>query len=90
MILKIKCRHVVFVLLAAVISSESAAAEPAAEATRGSRWDVSLELTAWPGLQDLRPAAGNSFDSVGFGLGASWHWPVAQFTRVTKLSSDQR
>lgn len=45
----------------------------------GARWDISLDLPVWPTLSDLQPQAGGSFDSTGFGLGVSWHFPVAQF-----------
>jgi hypothetical protein len=45
----------------------------------GSRWAVSLDMLIWPALTDLEPVSGGSFDSVGFGLGVSWHAPVAQF-----------
>jgi hypothetical protein len=51
----------------------------AQEAELGSRWSVSLDLLVWPSLTDLEPASGGSFDSLGFGLSASWHTPVARF-----------
>ena len=43
------------------------------------RADISLDMPMWPGLTDLQPASGGSFDSIGFGIGGSVHWPVAQF-----------
>ncbi len=45
----------------------------------GARWDVSLDLPVWPALSDLQPVAGGDFDTTGFGLGVSGHFPVAQF-----------
>jgi hypothetical protein len=45
----------------------------------GARWDVSLDLPVWPALVDLQPVAGGSFDDLGFGIGASLHWPVSRF-----------
>jgi hypothetical protein len=44
-----------------------------------ARWDVAIELPSWPALQDLQPAGGGSFDSVGFGIGGAWHVPVKTF-----------
>ena len=60
-------------------------AQDKARALRGSRWDVSLDLPVWPALSDLQPQAGGSFDATGFGLGVSWHFPVAQFTNSELL-----
>lgn len=51
----------------------------AEQAELGSRWAASLDLLIWPALTDLEPASGGSFDSLGFGLSASWHTPVARF-----------
>lgn len=51
----------------------------AQQAELGSRWAASLDLLIWPALTDLEPASGGSFDSLGFGLSASWHTPVARF-----------
>ncbi len=43
----------------------------------GPRTEVWLALTSWQAQKDLRPVAGGSFKSVGYGLGASAHWPLA-------------
>ncbi len=51
----------------------------------GIRGDISLDLPIWPSLTDLEPAASGSFDSTGFGLGASVHWPVVQFANSDLL-----
>jgi len=48
------------------------------EAPSGLRWEVWLAATYWPAFSDLQPLAGGSFDSYGFGLGGSAHWPIAE------------
>lgn len=50
-----------------------------------ARWDVAIELPSWPALQDLRPAGGGSFDSVGFGIGGAWHTPVRSYANSELL-----
>ncbi len=64
-------------LALAQLASNTAHADE--EPFAGIRGDISLDLPIWPSLTDLEPAASGSFDSTGFGLGASVHWPVAQF-----------
>lgn len=51
----------------------------------GIRYDVTLDLPVWPALNDLQTAEPGSFDSVGFGIGASAHWPVARFANSELL-----
>ena len=51
------------------------AAEPDVEHT-GARTEIWLALTGWQGLQDLQPVVGGSFKPVGYGIGASAHWPL--------------
>jgi len=51
----------------------------------GARWDISLDLPVWPALSDLQPVAGGSFNNVGYGIGASGHWPVASFANSELL-----
>jgi hypothetical protein len=75
-----RLKQILIALLLGISLAVPVLAQDDAPPSSGSRWDISLELPVWPGLQDLQPAAGGSFDAVGFGLGASWHWPVAQFT----------
>ena len=41
-----------------------------------NRWEFWVALSSWPSLSDLDPVAGGSFNQVGYGLGASVHWPV--------------
>ena len=69
-------------LLLAVLVTPTLAqeAKEAEQEPLGSRWAVYLEMPIWPSLTDLQPASGGSFDSLGFGLGVSWHASVAQFT----------
>ncbi|MDH3619465.1 MAG: hypothetical protein OER91_01140 [Gammaproteobacteria bacterium] len=66
-------------MLAAVLLSGNALAQSENPSATGSRWDISLDLPVWPSLGDLQPAAGGSFDAMGFGLGLSYHVPVAHF-----------
>ena len=54
-------------------------AQQTSQTQYGSRWAVSLDLLVWPSLTDLQPQSGGSFDSLGFGIEASWHAPVAHF-----------
>ena len=70
------------ILAAPTLAQEAQEAE---QAPPGSRWAVSLEIPIWPSLSDLQPASGGSFDSIGFGLGVSWHASVAQFTHSELL-----
>lgn len=53
-------------------------AQESDEAPSGLRWELWLAATYWPSLGDLQPQAGGSFDSYGFGLGGSAHWPMAE------------
>lgn len=43
----------------------------------GLRTEIWLAATNWPALTDLNPVVGGSFNSVGYGLGGSVHWPIA-------------
>jgi hypothetical protein len=78
-------KQVLIALLLATSLAVPVLAQDDAPRSRVSRWDISLELPVWPGLQELQPAAGGSFNSVGFGLGASWHRLVAKFTSSEML-----
>jgi len=77
-------RKLVVTLLLAVLATPIFAQENE-QGPPGSRWAVNLEMPIWPSLTDLQPATGGSFDSVGFGLGVSWHASVAQFTHSELL-----
>lgn len=46
--------------------------EPRVEGMRAELW---LAATSWAKLGDLEPVAGGTFDSVGYGIGGSVHWP---------------
>ena len=71
-------------LLLAVLAAP-AYTQDAAEEPLGSRWAFALDMPIWPALSDLEPAAGGSFDSIGFGFDASWHAPVARFANSELL-----
>lgn len=38
--------------------------------------EIWLAVSSWPSLSDLQPVVGGSFNSVGYGLGGSIHWPL--------------
>ena len=57
-------------------------AEPQEEGIRGEVW---LAMTSWQSLSDLRPVAGGSFKSVGYGLGGAAHWPLTSTTNTDLL-----
>ena len=46
--------------------------EPRAEGMRVELW---VAATSWSQLGELEPVAGGTFDSVGYGIGGSVHWP---------------
>lgn len=71
-------RGALMVSLAILLFSAPALGHEEDPAAPGVRWDVSLDLPVWPALVDLQPVAGGSFDDLGFGIGASLHWPVRQ------------
>lgn len=60
-----------------VLSGSAAAQYDATEVgpARG-RLVLWLAVTSWPGLRDLEPAAGGSFDQIGLGIGGAAHWPI--------------
>lgn len=47
-------------------------------APAASRYEMWLALPTWPGLTELEPTVGGSFDDVGFGFGMSGHWRYRQ------------
>lgn len=63
-------------VLSVVLSNAVSADDFANERTSGTRIEIWLALTNWQALGDLDPVAGGSFKSVGFGIGASAHWPL--------------
>lgn len=74
-------------LLAFVVAAlwNGAAAAENVPQNDSSRWDVALELPIWSSLQDLTPAAGGSYDSIGAGLGGAWHFAVRRYENSTLL-----
>lgn len=63
-----------------VLTGAAAAQAEAPEDTvvRG-RTELWLSVPGWPGLSDLAPAAGGTFDDYGLGLGGAFHWPVQRY-----------
>ena len=78
-------RGAMILSLAILLLSAPALGHEEDQPTLGARWDVSLDMPVWPALVDLQPAAGGSFDDLGFGIGASLHWPVRQFANSDLL-----
>ena len=78
-----KTRAEALTLLFAVLATIPAFAQ--APPSGGQRWDITLEVSSWPALGDLRPDAGGTFKGAGFGIGGAWHFPVKQFARSELL-----
>src|SRR5210317_154862 len=72
-------------LLSALAMSTPAQAQSSGQATQKSRWDVSLDLPVWSALGDLQPESGGSFDATGYGLGVSYHFPIASYANSDLL-----
>ena len=72
--LRITTLLLVFVAAGAAAESETPEDTPA----RG-RMELWLAVPSWPGLSDLEPAAGGTFDDYGLGIGGAIHWPVQRF-----------
>lgn len=70
---------------AATLAALPTYAQEAPPGFPAARWDLAIELPSWPALQDLRPAGGGSFDSVGFGIGGAWHVPVKTYNNSELL-----
>ncbi len=76
------------VVLAIVVASNAAAQERGPERLKAEgrvRYELAIGTQSWPGLGDLQPAAGGTFDELGFSLGGSIHWPVRRFERSELL-----
>jgi hypothetical protein len=58
--------------LSATANAQVDVDEPRAEGMRAELW---VAATSWSKLGDLEPVAGGTFDSVGYGIGGSVHWP---------------
>ncbi len=73
---------IVALALVQVIVNTASADE---RAESGMRADISVDLPIWPALKELEPQARGSFDAIGFGFGASAHWPVARYANSELL-----
>ncbi len=69
-----------FLIVASLFAALTAGAQSpqTEELSGGARTAAWLALPSWPSLKDLQPAAGGSFKAIGYGLGASVHWPLRQ------------
>ncbi len=72
-------------MLAMVLMAGNVWADTDEQAPMGIRWELWGAATSWPALSDLDPEAGGSFNSTGFGIGLSAHWPVGEFEDSTLM-----
>ena len=72
-------------MLAIAMVAGSAWAESEEQAPIGTRWELWGAAISYPALSDLEPEAGGAFNSTGFGIGLSAHWPVGEFDGSTLL-----
>lgn len=74
-------RNSVLCLAASVSLTDAAIAQHLAKvpAKAGVRTEIWLAASSWPTLSELEPAAGGSFKSFGYGIGAAAHWPLRQY-----------
>ena len=77
---------ILLILASAVLTSTAAAREgddePRASDMRAEFW---LAVTSWSKLGDLEPVAGGTFDSAGYGIGGSVHWPWKSMPNASLL-----
>ena len=76
------------VVLAIVVAPNAAAQEHWPEDIKAQgrvRYELAIGTHSWPGVGDLQPAAGGTFDELGFSLGGAIHWPVRRFERSELL-----
>ena len=73
-------RTLVLLVTGSLMTAGTVAAGQASptEWATGIRTEAWLALPSWPSLDELRPAAGGSFEQIGYGIGAAAHWPVRQ------------
>lgn len=57
----------------------TAQSEAPADTPAHGRMELWLAVPGWPGLSDLEPAAGGTFDDYGLGLGGAFHWPLQRY-----------
>lgn len=70
-------KNSILLIIANVVLTNTAIALPDADEPRadGMRAELWLAATSWSKLGDLEPVAGGTFDSVGYEIGGSVHWP---------------
>ena len=67
------------VLICALVLQGAGSAVAAEESPVEGHYDLWFSAASWPAMQALSPAAGGSFDDASFGIGMSFHWPLARF-----------
>lgn len=66
--------------ISTLVGATTAVAEEHEHSTRSPwRLDVSIGAQSWPGLTDLEPLDGGSFDSIGFNLSGAAHYSWRTF-----------
>lgn len=73
-------RPILGLVLGAALSGKQALAQEPAAKSVGVRYEISIGTHTWPGLEDIRPITGGSFDTAGFNLGGAVHWPVGRWS----------
>ena len=70
-------KHSILLIIAGAALTNTAIAQGDVDEprTNGMRAEFWLAATSWSKLGDLEPVAGGTFDSVGYGIGGSVHWP---------------
>lgn len=82
----IKRTLIVFVAGSLTFAGNAAAQDQQyARPLENMRLEAWIALPSWPSLGELRPVAGGSFKEIGFGIGASAHWPFWQRENGTLL-----
>ena len=84
--LRILKDSILLIFASAVLSNTAMAQddvdEPRVEDMRAELW---LAATSWSKLGDLEPVAGGTFDSVGYEIGGSVHWPWKSMPNASLL-----
>lgn len=72
-------------LITLLVTGPAAWADDAASAERGGRAEIWLNVTHWPALRDIEPAAGGRFDGTGFGIGGALYVTLKVFANSELL-----
>ncbi len=76
------------VVLAQIVASNAVAQERGPEQLEAQgrvRYELAIGTQSWPGVGDLQPLGGGTFDELGFNLAAAIHWRVRRFEKSELL-----